>query len=105
MKDLERLHKNLTKLDVDDIFYTLWSKSDVKNLIVRLNTRGETTSQLIRGIDSEGQAITPPYTIKTIQIKVEKGQIIDWVTLYDTGEFYESFEVRPFKKGFSIDAS
>jgi hypothetical protein len=36
--------------------------------------------------------------------KRKKGQPTDRVTLKDTGDFYSSFQVLPFKGGFIIDA-
>ena len=62
--------------------------SDMEELIIDLNQE-----QLYKeGEDSEGQSLGKysPYTIK---IKQSKGQPTSHITLYDTGEFYESFKV------------
>ena len=44
------------------------------------------------------------YAPRTIKIKQAKGQPTNRVTLFDTGEFYASFVIKPFKGGFTIDA-
>lgn len=105
MKDLERLLKNLNKLDINDIFFTLWKDNRVQNFIVDLNTEGKPTSQLYElGIDSQGNTLGE-YSPYTIQFKIDKGQRFDHVTLKDTGDFYETFKVKPTKKGFEIIAN
>ena len=47
------------------------------------------TEQRWRGIDSEGNPITPAYSPFTVQIKKLKGQPVDRVTLKDEGDFYK----------------
>lgn len=44
--------------------------------------------QLEAGLDATGQRIEPPYTGTTREIKKQKGQPTDRVTLRDTGDFY-----------------
>ena len=105
MKDIERLLRNVNNLDINDILFTLWNDNKVQNYIIDLNTEGEQTSQLYNlGIDSEGNNLGE-YSPYTIQFKVEKGQRFDHVTLKDTGDFYETFVVKPNKKGFEIVAN
>lgn len=48
-------------------------------------------SQLSHGQDSEGKPIGPPYKELTIEIKKEKGQPTNFVTLKDEGDFYRGF--------------
>jgi hypothetical protein len=48
-------------------------------------------SQLSNGQDSDGKPIEPPYTELTREIKREKGQPVDRVTLRDEGDFYRGF--------------
>jgi hypothetical protein len=48
----------------------------------------------LKGQDSEGAAIEPPYRAFTIQIKRMKGQPTDRVTLKDTGDFHRSFFIH-----------
>jgi hypothetical protein len=105
MKDFERLLNNLNKLDINDIFFSLWDDNKVQNFIIELNTEGKPTSQLYElGVDSEGDSIGE-YSPYTIQFKVDKGQRFDHITLKDTGDFYETFKVNPSKKGFEIVAN
>ena len=105
MQDFERLLKNVNNLNINDIFFELWSDNRVQNYIIDLNTEGENTSQLYElGVDSLGNSLGE-YSPFTIPFKVEKGQRFDHVTLKDTGGFYESFMVTPLKTGFKIDAN
>lgn len=105
MKDFERLLNNLNKLDINDIFFSLWNDNKVQNFIIELNTEGKPTSQLYElGVDSEGNSLGE-YSPYTIQFKIEDGQRFDHVTLKDTGDFYETFKVKPNKKGFELMAN
>jgi len=105
MNDFKRLLDNVNKLNINDIFFSLWKDNRVQNYIIDLNTEGEQTSQLYNlGIDSEGNSLGT-YSPYTIQFKIEKGQRFDHVTLKDTGDFYETFKVKPSKKGFEIIAN
>jgi hypothetical protein len=107
MKDFERLLNNLNKLDIDDIFFSLWKDSKVQSYIIELNTEGESTSQLYElGEDSLGRSLGN-YSPFTIDAKLFGGgdSRIDHITLKDTGEFYESFKVKPLKTGFKITAN
>lgn len=109
MKDFERLLKNVNKLNINDIFYALWDDNKVQNYIIDLNTEGKPTSQLYElGIRSDGKQIGRGfYAPKTIDYKLfgNGDSRIDHITLKDTGEFYESFKVKPSKKGFEIIAN
>ena len=58
-----------------------------------------------KGIDSDGQAITPGYTPLTISIKRQKGQPTDRVTLRDAGDFHRSFQISYGNDAFGITAS
>ena len=98
-----RLLNMITSLSVDKLAYKITNNTETKELIIRLNT----DEQLFQGIDSTGRdldSIGGSYSPLTIEIKKEKGQPYDRVTLKDTGEFYESFKVNPYKGGFSISA-
>lgn len=60
--------------------------------------------QLQDGISSTGQPISPDYTDYTQQLKAEKGQPYDRVTLYDTGDLYRSIFLETFESAFDLDA-
>jgi hypothetical protein len=57
----------------------------------------------LKGIDSEGASLGR-YTAKTVEIKKEKGQPTDRVTLKDTGKFYASFTFVQNDDNFVITA-
>jgi hypothetical protein len=50
--------------------------------------------QLEAGLDAEGQRIEPPYTGTTREIKKQKGQPTDRVTLKDKGDFYRGIVAK-----------
>ena len=96
------LEKKFRKFDINNVFRKVWEQSKVEQFIVKLNTEEQLYK---KGIDGQGKELTPPYTINTIQIKIDNNQRFDHVTLKDSGGFYESFEVIPNNKGFKIEAN
>jgi len=50
--------------------------------------------RLFSGQNADGSWVEPPYTPFTVELKEEKGQPTDRVTLKDTGDFYEGFIVE-----------
>lgn len=104
MNDFEKQLRKVQRFDVNAILFEVWKNPAVQNLIIELNTEGQPTSQLFeKGEDSKGIALGD-YSPFTTQIKVEKGQRIDHITLKDTGDFYETWVVAPFLRGFRIEA-
>jgi len=64
------------------------------------------TAQLEAGIDSEGEKITPAYSVNTVAIKKAKGQPHDRVTLKDTGAFHRAMFLSGGQAGqFSVGNS
>ena len=90
---------------LDEIF----KNNRVQEEVIRLNQE-----QLQAGVDSNNEVIITKtaeyerkgkvYAMQTIQIKKEKGQPTDVVTLKDTGDFYNSFRVKITKLGYEITA-
>lgn len=72
-----------------------------KAVIIRMITQDQLYE---RGINGKNVFIASykPYTPRTIQNKIRKGQPTDRVTLKDTGEFYDSFNVVYDENGFYI---
>tara|TARA_R110000824_G_scaffold395070_5_gene595379 strand:- start:5596 stop:6048 length:453 start_codon:yes stop_codon:yes gene_type:complete len=62
----------------------------------------QTQEQMYQGRDSKGIDIKPAYADSTIKIKRRKGQPTDRVTLFDTGDFYNSLEVVAGKSDMII---
>mgnify|MGYP003627929194 CR=1 FL=1 len=107
-KSLRNILKDIINLDVDQIALEIARTTEHKKLVISLNTEGLPTSQLFElGEDSEGlklDDIGGGYTLFTIYEKLKFDQPVDRVTLKDTGAFYRTFDVRPFKGGFTIEA-
>jgi len=72
----------------------------VQDEIIRLNTEDQLEED---GIDSKNRKLGD-YTVYTKDLKRQKGQRIDHITLKDTGAFYESFRVLVNKSGITIIA-
>ena len=106
-KFFKELRNNLQKiadLEINDVGFKIASQKDVKDLVIRLNTKGEKTSQLFEfGEDSLGNSLGE-YSPFTVLEKIKKGQPDDRITLKDTGDFYNSFIVVPYRGGFTINA-
>ncbi len=62
----------------------------------------QTQEQMYQGRDSKGIDIKPAYADSTIKIKKKKGLPTDRVTLFDTGDFYNSLEVVAGKSDMII---
>ncbi len=60
--------------------------------------------QLYQGQYAAGGKIKPRYAPYTIAVKTQKGQPTDRVTLSDTGDFYEGFDVHFSRKHFELDS-
>ena len=98
---IKRLIKNIRNLDPDRIINSILRDKEVQNFIIKLNTEG----QLFKGIDSLGVKLSDiggGYSNVTLKMHPEKKR--DTVTLKDTGDFYKTFEVNVFSKGFEIEA-
>ncbi len=104
MNAIEEQATRISKIRLEDIAFKVYSTKEFEFLVVSLNTEGQPTSQLfIDGVDNKGVKLDP-YTPFTVLLKKQKGQKTSVTTLKDTGEFYNSFEVKVFKGGFEIDA-
>ena len=90
---LQKLNNAIMNISIHDIFKSLFDDKDFTDIIIRLNTEGEATSQLAEGINNQDvllSSIGGGYSPHTLAIHPEKSRNI--VTLLDTGEFYASFK-------------
>jgi len=85
--DLQSLAKK--ELDVNALLRKIVQKPEIKAFILRLNRQ-----QLYnKGEDSKGESLGE-YSPFTIEEKRSKGQPFDRITLFDSGEFYNSFYIK-----------
>ena len=103
---IRKILNDIISLDVDQIALEIARTETFKKLVISLNTEGLPTSQLFElGEDSEGKKLSSiggnysPFTVK--EGNKRSSSLID---LKDTGDFYRSFNVIPFKGGFRIEA-
>lgn len=103
MNILEQTIEKLKDINLYQILDEIFLNNRVQEEVIRLNQ-----DQLQSGIDSKDKEIVTiggsPYRATTIAIKEYKGQPTDVVTLYDTGEFYNSFRVTIRENGYEIEA-
>lgn len=103
--DLKILNNLQKKLDVDiyKLLDEVFKQNQIQSTMVEFNQ-----DQLQSGYDALNQKINTiggsPYRAYTVKRKKKKGQPTNIVTLYDTGEFYETFKVRIVKDGYEIIA-
>ncbi|WP_109437819.1 hypothetical protein [Aquimarina sp. AU119] len=57
-----------------------------------------------KGVDSNGQKLTPPYAESTKKKKQRKGLPTNRVTHYDTGKHYENFKIETRGKHYNVFA-
>lgn len=99
-----------SKLNTDAIWVKIVGSDEVKDFIVHLNTEEQLFE---KGIDSTGETLTnslgrtayTPLTVKIKQSKSGKASKVSNITLYDTGEYYESHAVKVTSKGFTITSN
>lgn len=105
---MRKVLNQIINLDIDQIAFDIARTDTFKKLVISLNTEGTPTSQLFElGEDSTGTKLSQiggDYSPFTVQEKQRKGQPTNRITLKDTGDFYRSFNVVPFKGGFRIEA-
>jgi hypothetical protein len=91
-------------LDFNSALFFVFSQNEIQTRVIELNTDGQLFD---RGIDAEGVALADiggEYAERTVQIKREDSLPFDRVTLFQEGEFYDSFSVKPEKDGILIEA-
>ncbi len=97
---------NAQKVKAETILVDVLRREDVRALIAELNTFGQLFED---GVDSEGRKLSDirqPYAQTTVQKKRREGLPTDRVTLFETGKFYQSWNVTILKNGdIEIEAS
>jgi len=107
MAELEKLLRKMIKLNQTELLRSGLKNPKLKNLILDLNRIDQLFEQ---GINAKGVSLGE-YAVSTIlgtagfKGKIAKGQPTDRVTLKDTGEFYESFDIDFNNDGFEIIAT
>lgn len=102
LERIKTLRKNVEQWQRSLPDVVLESVKDNEAEIIDLNIEEQLFQ---KGIDSEGQAITPGYSPLTISIKTAKGQPTDRVTLRDTGDFHRSFQISYGNDAFAFFAT
>lgn len=102
---LRNILKLIISLDVDQIAFEIAKQKPLQDLVIELNTEKQLFDKGENAMGRTLESIGGSYSPYTVQIKQAKGQPTNRVTLFDTGEFYASFVVKPFKGGFIIDAN
>ena len=96
---------------IDSIEVALEFFENIDQVILEITEEPETQKFLIKviqdqlystGEDGDGVSLGD-YSPVTVQIKRRKNQPTDRITLFDTGEFYDSWTIDPFEGGFIID--
>lgn len=107
------LEKVESRINEDAIWVKIVDSEEIKSIIIYLNTEKQLFE---KGVNSEGVSLKEiggndftdsgysPVTIEIKKRKGGKGGKISNITLYDTGDYYESHKVKVTKKGFEITA-
>jgi hypothetical protein len=93
--------QSVADLELNEVAFKIASEKEVKDLVIRLNTKDQLFGL---GEDSLGDSLGV-YSPFTVEEKKKKGQPTNRITLKDTGEFYSSFNVVPYRGGFTIKAN
>lgn len=99
---IDKFKKVGEELDTGEIAKKIVRDND--NILIDMNAQNQLYA---KGVNRLGVRIDEyqPYRPLTIQVKIEKRQPYDRVTLKDTGEFYDSFYVETAEDRFYIKAS
>lgn len=99
---IDKFKKVGEELDTGEIAKKIVRDND--NILIDTNAQDQLYA---KGVNRLGVRIDEyqPYRPLTIQVKIEKRQPYDRVTLKDTGEFYDSFYVETAEDRFYIKAS
>lgn len=99
---IDKFKKVGEELDTGEIAKKIVRDND--NILIDVNAQDQLYA---KGVNRLGVRIDEyqPYRPLTIQVKIEKRQPYDRVTLKDTGEFYDSFYVETAEDRFYIKAS
>jgi len=111
---IDNLLNKLVKFDFNQVMNQVLAQKSVQEFIILLNTRDQLFKE---SIDSNGiklSAIGGPYSIGTQKITLGVSFSFEGLTkskiagespfLFDTGEFYDSFDVKLSKDFFEITA-
>lgn len=110
MSIIQRLANNLKKLTRDELIRVLSEDKSFTDYIILLNTQKQLFD---KGVDAKGRLLSSiggDYSANTIEGtsqylgKKELGLPYDHITLFDTGDFYESFRVYLSNKELTISA-
>ncbi len=96
---------NIRALSTNKALFFIMSKDENKDLVIQLNTEEQLFS---KGIDSNGtrlENIGGEYSEYTVFLKKSDNLPVDRITLYQTGDFYDTFNVIVEKDGFIIEAN
>lgn len=110
---LSDLVENGRALTIDRALFFVFSDDQVQDFVLELNTGGGIFArgikgQLFSGVDSTGNELADiggDYSPITIQEKQFKGLPTDRVTLFDEGDFYNTFRIDVSKDSISILAN
>ena len=99
---IDKFKKVGEELDTGEIAKKIVRDNDI--ILIDMNAQDQLYA---KGVNRLGVRIDEyqPYRPLTIQVKIEKRQPYDRVTLKDTGEFYDSFYVETAEDRFYIKAS
>jgi hypothetical protein len=97
---IQYLNAIKSKMNFRDVMFRIGNDREVLEFIIRMNTREQLFD---KGIDATGRRLDEiggGYSDYTIQFfKIPESLPYDRVTLYQTGEFYDSFVARVIGAG------
>ncbi len=89
---------NIIKLDIDELLAEIYDRSEFKELVAKLNLQDQLFA---KGINSKGVSLGE-YAESTKKKKRKDGLPDDRITLFQSGNFYDTIEIIPDNDGFWI---
>jgi hypothetical protein len=95
--ELFDLIERVKSLDVKDLLFYVFSKDEVKQFVIDLNTRNQLFDE---GVDSKDEFLGE-YAASTLVSKQRRfgSQFPEHITLFEKGDFYKTWSVNVDKNG------
>jgi hypothetical protein len=104
MLDLIKTAETISKLNASTLLRKVLKRVDVQTFIINLNTEDQLKKRNENALGVKLYQIGGEYSVETLIIKGVSNP--KRVTLYDTGDYYESFAVIPLANGdFEIQSN
>lgn len=99
--DIAQFTDRLVTLDLTDLLRQVLNLPEIGEFIIELNTQGQLFR---RGVNNKNETVQDEYSQSYQKIRQRAGLPTRPVSLFFTGDFYDTFETEVTKKALSVVA-